>query len=76
MEKTGCKIISGAPATLSVKVLMMMMMMMMMMMIMMMYELRIFPLIAFIFYPPFNLKKKQKKHTQQQQQQKLCMKRV
>ena len=35
MEKTGCKIICGAPTTLAVKGLMMMMMMMMMMMIMM-----------------------------------------
>ena len=34
MEKTGCKIIYGAPAILAVKELMMMMMMMMMMMIM------------------------------------------
>ena len=33
MEKTGCKIICGAPTTLMVKGLMMMMMMMMMMMI-------------------------------------------
>ena len=32
MEKTGCKIIFGAPTTLVVKVLMMMMMMMLMMM--------------------------------------------
>ena len=32
MEKTGCKIICGAPKTLAVKGLMMMMMMMMMMM--------------------------------------------
>ena len=32
MEKTGCKIISGAPTTLAVKGLMKMMMMMMMMM--------------------------------------------
>ena len=31
MEKTGCKIICGAPTTLTVKGLMMMMMMMMMM---------------------------------------------
>ena len=31
MEKTGCKIICGAPTTLAVKGLMMMMMMMMMM---------------------------------------------
>ena len=31
MEKTGCKIICGAPTTLAVKELMMMMMMMMMM---------------------------------------------
>ena len=35
MEKTGCKIICGAPTTLAVKVLMMMMIMMMMMMMMM-----------------------------------------
>ena len=33
MEKTGCKIICGAPTTLAAKGLMMMMMMMMMMMI-------------------------------------------
>ena len=32
MEETGCKIISGAPTTLAVKILMIMMMMMMMMM--------------------------------------------
>ena len=31
MEKTGCKIICGAPTTLAIKGLMMMMMMMMMM---------------------------------------------
>ena len=36
-EKTGCKVICGAPTTLAIKGLMMMMMMMMMMMIMMMY---------------------------------------
>ena len=36
MEKTGCKIICGAPTTLAVKGLMMMMMMMIMMMMMMM----------------------------------------
>ena len=36
MEKTGCKIICGAPSILTAKGLMMMMMMMMMMMIMMM----------------------------------------
>ena len=36
MEKTGCKIICGAPTTLAVKELMMMMMIMMMMMMMMM----------------------------------------
>ena len=35
MEKTGCKVICGAPTTLAVKGLMMMMMMMMMMMLMM-----------------------------------------
>ena len=35
MEKTGCKIICGAPTTLAVKGLMMMIMMMMMMMMMM-----------------------------------------
>ena len=35
MEKTGCKIICGAPTTLAVKGLMMMMMMMMMMTMMM-----------------------------------------
>ena len=34
MEKTGCKIICGAPTTLAVKELMMMMMMIMMMMMM------------------------------------------
>ena len=36
MEKTGCKIIVGAPTTLAVKGLMMVMMMTMMMMMMMM----------------------------------------
>ena len=36
MEKTGCKIIHGAPTTLAVKGLMIMMTMMMMMMMMMM----------------------------------------
>ena len=36
MEKTGCKIICGAPMTLAVKGLMMMMMMMMMMVMMVM----------------------------------------
>ena len=41
MEKTGCKIIRGAPTTLAVKELMMMMMMMMMMTVMMMMCLRV-----------------------------------
>ena len=36
MEKTGCKIICGAPTTLAVKGLMMMIMMMMIMLMMMM----------------------------------------
>ena len=36
MEKTNCKIISGAPTTLAVKGLMMMMMMMVMIMMMVM----------------------------------------
>ena len=40
MEKTGCKVICGAPMTLAVKGLMMMLMMLMMMMMMMMIVLR------------------------------------
>ena len=39
MEKTGCKIICGAPTTLAVKGLMMMMMMMMMMTIMVIFDM-------------------------------------
>ena len=39
IEKTGCKIICGAPTTLAVKGLMMMVMMVMMMMMMMMVQL-------------------------------------